>query len=141
MRGGISLNIERRVSVTKDPSLGSGVITTDDGCQQAYLVEEVGLNHKPDSVARSFGKPRLAGDQWACWACSYWAYEGSGACQVGCLEEGGAGWEVLRETRPGHHRRRRSRCLGLVREHSGMPGNSQHCWPRRESIIRRARRE
>lgn len=54
-------SIERRVSVTKDQSLESGVITTGDGCWQAYQAEEVSQSHRPDFVARSFDKPRLAG--------------------------------------------------------------------------------
>lgn len=85
-------SIERRVSVTKDPSLESGVITTGDGYWRAYLAEEVYLSRKPDFVVRSFGKPKLAGDPWACWAYSCWvACEGSGAYQAGCPEEGDVG--------------------------------------------------
>jgi hypothetical protein len=120
-------SIERRVSVTKDRSLESGVITTGDGCWQAYLAEEVCRSRKPDFVARSFGKPKLAEDPWACWAYSCWvACEGSGACQVGCPGEGGVGWGVLRETRLGRRHQHRSHCLESARERSGMPDESQY---------------
>ena len=55
-------SIERRVSVTKNQYSRSGVITTGDGCWQAYRAEEVCRSRRPDFVAHSFDKPKLAED-------------------------------------------------------------------------------
>lgn len=88
----------------------------DGDCWEACRVEGGFRNRNPDSVARSSGKPKPAEGPWAYLACSVRAWEGSGAFQVDCPEEGDAGWEALRASRLDHLRRHRSRCLEWAQE-------------------------
>lgn len=90
----------------------------DGGCWVAFLAgHSLGC-----AVARSSGRQEPVEGPWACWACSFRACEGSGACLVGRRLEGEcAGWGPPPGSRLGRGHQRRSRCRPLARAHSGMP--------------------